>query len=258
MTRRKHEEEHENHERWLVSYADFITLLFAFFVVMYAISSVNEGKYRVLSDSLVSAFKDPQSSINPIQVGTPQRNQSLPASRLPGAKLPVLAKTDTHSKEEAKRMKKLAKSVVDVLEPMASKGQVRVTQSKRGVAVEINASLLFEPAKAELNPASIATLQALALKLVEVDNLIQVQGFTDNQPIRSSQYPSNWELSAARAGSVVRLMEASGVVAPRLVAIGYGQNRAIDNNSTVEGRARNRRVTIEILADSKDEVAVLD
>ena len=257
MTRRKHEEEHENHERWLVSYADFITLLFAFFVVMYAISSVNEGKYKVLSDSLVSAFKDPQSSMSPIQMGIPQRNQALPSARLPGTRMPTASK-DAVSKEEAKRMKKLAKSVVEVLEPMASKGQVRVTQSKRGVAVEINASLLFEPANAELNPASVETLRALALKLVEVDNLIQVQGFTDNQPIRSNQYPSNWELSAARAGSVVRLMEAAGVVAPRLVAVGYGANRSIDNNSTPEGRARNRRVTIEILADSKDEVAVID
>lgn len=252
MARRKHEEEHENHERWLVSYADFITLLFAFFVVMYAISSVNEGKYRVLSDSLVSAFRNAESSEEPIQVGT-----ATPERRLVQVS-PAQQKNDARAKEEAKRMKKLARNVLDVLQPMVKNGQVRVTQSKRGVAVEINASLLFEPARAELNPDSTVALQALATKLAEVDNLVQVQGFTDNQPIRSSQYPSNWELSAARAGSVVRLLQDNGVPPARLVAIGYGENRSIDDNATLEGRARNRRVTIEILADSKDEVAVLE
>lgn len=253
MARRKHEEEHENHERWLVSYADFITLLFAFFVVMYAISSVNEGKYRVLSDALESAFKNDQSSTQQVQIGiaSPVRRLANPIDHL-------RLKEENRAKDEAKRMKKLARSVQDVLQPMLTNGQVRVTQSKRGVAVEINASVLFEPARAELNPNSTAALQALAQRLVEVDNLIQVQGFTDDQPIRSSHYPSNWELSAARASSVVRLMQDNGVAPTRLVAVGYGQNRHIAENTSLEGRARNRRVTIEILADSKDEISIIE
>lgn len=251
MARRKHEEEHENHERWLVSYADFITLLFAFFVVMYAISSVNEGKYRVLSDALESAFRSGEEGGALVQVGSaPPRRLANPA--------PALPKDDSSRREEASRMKKLARSVLEVLQPLVKNGQVRVTQSKRGVAVEINASVLFEPARAELNPDTTSALVTLAQRLVDVDNLIQVQGFTDNQPIRSSQYPSNWELSAARASSVVRLMQEQGVGAHRLVAIGYGENRFIDDNATPEGRARNRRVTIEILADSKDEIAVIE
>lgn len=254
MARRRHEEEHENHERWLVSYADFITLLFAFFVVMYAISSVNEGKYRVLSDSLVSAFRDQQPGAAVIQVGT-----APPPRPLVNVQESVQSRAAQAAvREEALRMKKLARSVQDVLQPMVKNGQVRVTQSKRGVSVEINASLLFEPAQAELNPESVSALQTLAQRLSEVDNLIQVQGYTDNQPIRSLQYPSNWELSAARASSVVRLMQEAGVASHRLVAIGYGENRFIDDNATAEGRARNRRVTIEILADSKDEVAIIE
>lgn len=252
MARRRHEEEHENHERWLVSYADFITLLFAFFVVMYAISSVNEGKYRVLSESLEAAFSDRAGAI--VQVGTapPARQLVNPTDKIQSQR-PTQA-----SPEEAQRMKKLARSVLDVLQPMVKNGQVRVTQSRRGVSVEINASLLFEPAQAELNPDSETALRALAQRLTEVENLIQVQGFTDNQPIKSAQYPSNWELSAARASSVVRLLQESGIAGQRLVAVGYGENRFIDDNATVEGRARNRRVTIEILADSKDEVAIIE
>ena len=257
MARKRHEEEAENHERWLVSYADFITLLFAFFVVMYAISSVNEGKYRVLSDALVSAFRNVESSPNPIEIGAPTHGASNKSTAHTAVIAPLTPKVDPGATAEALHMKQLAHSVLDVLQPLMKNGQVRVTQSKRGVAVEINAELLFDPGAAELHEASVSALQALAGKLTEVDNLIQIEGYTDNLPIRSLQYPSNWELSAARASSVVRLMEAAGVNHERLVAVGYGENRALADNGTLDGRAKNRRVTIMILSDSKDEVAVL-
>jgi chemotaxis protein MotB len=256
MGRHRPEEEHENHERWLVSYADFITLLFAFFVVMYAISSVNEGKYRVLSDALVSAFRTAPSSDKLIQIGEPNKGLAHPSARLPGAAMPVVR--PAAAAEETDRMKKLARQFLDVLQPMVRDGNVRVTQTKRGIAVEINASLLFEPADANLHPASMSALKALALRLSEVDNLVQVEGYTDDRPIRTPQYPSNWELSAARAGSVVRLFAANGVATHRLVAVGYGENRPIAANDTAESRARNRRVNIQVLADSKEEVAVLE
>jgi chemotaxis protein MotB len=252
MPRKRVTEEHENLERWLVSYADFITLLFAFFVVMYAISSINEGKYRVLSDSLVQAFREPPTSARLVELGTRHPElldgSGLPIGqarpRQPVAQMPV----------ETERMKKVAKNVLDAMAPLVREGQVRVTQSPRGITVEINASVLFATGEATLQPTSTEALTAVAKVLAEVDNPIQVEGHTDNVPIRSPLFPSNWELSSARAASVVRLFTEQGVSPARLVAIGYADNRPLDTNATPEGRARNRRVNILIMHERQGEV----
>lgn len=234
----------------MVSYADFITLLFAFFVVMYAISSINEGKYRMLSDSLLQAFREPLTSARLIELRT--RNQELLDSggRPIGQALP----RQPAAQVETERMKKVAKNVLDAMAPMVKEGQVRVTQSPRGITVEINASVLFTSGEATLQPASIEALTAVARVLAQVDNPIQVEGHTDNVPIKSPLYPSNWELSSARAASVVRLFTEQGVSPARLVAIGYADNRPLDTNATPEGRARNRRVNILILHEKQGEV----
>jgi len=247
MARRKPAEEHENMERWLVSYADFITLLFAFFVVMYALSSINEGKYRVLSDSLVSAFKESPRSERLIQLGGKQ-SEALDGSGLPiGKNVPQPPRDASDPARAAERMKRVAKNVLDAMQPLIRDGQVRVTQSPRGVTVEINASVLYRSGEAVLQPQSMEALLAVAKVLSEVDNPIQVEGHTDNIPINSPAYPSNWELSSARAGSVVRLFAEQGVPAARMVAIGYADNRPVDTNATADGRARNRRVNVMIL-----------
>ena len=257
MARRKRHEEQDNHERWLVSYADFITLLFAFFVVMYAISSVNEGKYKVLSESLVNAFKNvPPSSAsplsgNPSQAGTAPKPIALPASAAGGPK------GDPKAEGQARKMQTMAGNLKQSLGSYIDKGKVRVTHSRRGVAIEINDSILFDPARAELQRDSVTMLRAVSDMVKDTDNLIQIEGHTDNQPIRSPQYPSNWELSSARAASVVRLFADSGIAPQRLVVIGYGDQRPVESNDKIEGRARNRRVTLNILADSRDEVSVL-
>lgn len=264
MARKKAEEEHENHERWLVSYADFITLLFAFFVVMYAISQVNDGKYRVLSDSLVVAFTkqdNPPGSIvrfeNPPLGSAPPKAIQLPIrdQRL----LDEYVKAQRKREDQAKKMKDMAVDLRSSLASLINEGQVRVTESQRGIAVEVNASLLFPVGSATLDAQSSGALVGIASKLAQADNLIQIEGHTDNVPINSPQFPSNWELSAARAGTVVRLFEASGVKASRLVALGYADNRPLPDeaNVTSDSRARNRRVSIQILADNKEEVATL-
>jgi chemotaxis protein MotB len=247
MARRKVHEEHENLERWLVSYADFITLLFAFFVVMYAVSSVNEGKYRVLSDAIIQAFREQQSSDSMVQLT--QKNASI----LPGTGKPIgkstPQKVDTGKPEvpETVQMKTIAKDVQSAMSTLVQQGQVRVTQSPRGITVEINASTLFPSGEARLQPASVEALAQVARVLAGTDNPIQVEGHTDNVPISSPAYPSNWELSSARAGSVVRLLAEQGVPPSRMVAIGYADNKPLDTNATVEGRARNRRVNVLIL-----------
>jgi chemotaxis protein MotB len=251
MRRKRHSEEHENHERWLVSYADFITLLFAFFVVMYAISSVNEGKYRILSDSLTSAFRNvTPSAINPIQVGQPTAGQIV----RPVASAVEVKPADT---PEARKMQNMASELKGSLGTMIDQGKVRVTQSRRGIAIEINDSILFDPARADLQLASSEMLLAVAEMVRGTDNLIQIEGHTDNQPIRSAQFPSNWELASARAASVVRLFVEAGIAPQRMVVIGYGEFRPVEPNDTIERRARNRRVTLNILADNRDDVSVL-
>ena len=251
MPRKKSEEEHENVERWLVSYADFITLLFAFFVVMYAISSINEGKYRVMSDSLINAFREVPTTDQAIQLGA--KNPAI----LDGSGMPIghavqhpqggAPGTTPERQQAAERMKNVAKNVLEAMQPMSQNGKVRVTQSPRGITVEINASLLFNSGDAVLNPQSKQALAAVAKVLAEVENPIQVEGHSDNIPINSPAYPSNWELSSARAGSVVRLFAELGVPTTRMVAIGYADNQPLDTNATPEGRARNRRVNVLIL-----------
>lgn len=242
--RRKREEEHENHERWLVSYADFITLLFAFFVVMYAVSSVNEGKYRVLSDSIVSAF----ARETPLPAPTSEREgQQLPLS------LPIQRqRAEAETKREREQMTDIGRELIETLSPLISEGKVRVMQTSRGVNVEINASVLFAQGEARLSGQYGQVLKAVANVLKDGQHAIRVEGHTDNVPISTASFPSNWELSAARASSVVRLFADSGIDESRLVAVGHGSTRPVASNDTAEGRTRNRRVQLLVLSALPD------
>ncbi|HCZ13856.1 MAG TPA: flagellar motor protein MotD [Accumulibacter sp.] len=242
MARRRREEEHDNHERWLVSYADFITLLFAFFVVMYALSSVNEGKYRILSDSMVSAFRNvPVNSagqlplVMPTPVPVPVEKPSL-ASR---TQEPVRQK-------QREKMRNVAKDILAVMAPLVEQGKVRVLETSRGVTIEINDSILFSPGQALLQPQLAKAMQSVAEVLVAADFPITIEGHTDDVPISNPQFPSNWELSAVRATTVLRLFAAAGIAPRRLTAIGYADTRPVEPNVLADGRARNRRVSILI------------
>ncbi len=246
--RRKPPEEHENHERWLISYADFITLLFAFFVVMYSISSVNEGKYRVLSDSLGSAFKSPDAD-QQLHLNQPQALPRPIKSVAP--KKPALL--DPKVKERTEDMRQIAQDLLKVLTPLINDNQVKITQSLRGITVEINAAVLFAPGQATLQPESAKALAAVAKLLAQAPNQIQIEGHTDDAPISTAFYPSNWELSSARASSVVRLFSANNVDPQRMVAIGYADNRPVVPNTDNESRARNRRVTMLIISEAPNK-----
>jgi chemotaxis protein MotB len=260
MARKKKPEEHENHERWLVSYADFITLLFAFFVVMYAISSLNEGKYRVLSDSLVDAFKRAPTSQDAIRLKTesptlsPTGKPNVIVQKIPQRSDPV---QEARRKKQEENMKGIASDILKVMEPLVKEGQVRVTQSPLGVSIEINASVLFAPGQALLEKQSIQVLSAVAQVVAMVPNAVQIEGHTDNIPIATLAYPSNWELSTARASSVVRLFIENGVDPARLTAVGFADQRPVEPNDTNEGRTRNRRVTVMIEPDVKVPTIVL-
>ncbi|MGI4842039.1 MAG: flagellar motor protein MotD [Janthinobacterium lividum] len=243
MARKRYDDgSQENHERWLISYADFITLLFAFFVVMYAISIVNEGKYAVLSEALGDAFGGrsvaPQAhtSVEPV----------LPLSHI------VNRKRHEAARRERERMEILAKDLTATLMPLVKSGQVRVTQNARGIGIELNASVLFDQGEANLQQEAREVLGAVAGLLKDAPQRIEVEGHTDNLPITNERFASNWELSAVRAASVVRLFIESGVQDVRLSAIGHGATRPVAPNDTPANQARNRRVAVMILASVPD------
>lgn len=248
MARKKYEEEPDNHERWLVSYADFITLMFAFFVVMYALSSLNIGKYRILSNSISIAFGKPPPVVNDeLQAMIPIRPGQAVGKQRPSEAL----------RREKEYMTGMARSLMDALAPLVREGKVRVIQNARGVSVEINASVLFAPGEAKLAAESSEALKVIATLLKDDPHLIQVEGHTDNVPIRNSVFPSNWELSSVRASSVVRLFIENGIEEKRMTAVGHGPNQPVGQNTTPDGRARNRRVAITILSALPDPVREL-
>lgn len=230
--RKKREEDKDNHDRWMISYSDFITLLFAFFVVMYATSSVNEGKYKTFGYSLSNAF---------LNKPAPPRSLEPPESK-------------SILQQRQKKMQGIAQDIYTVMSPLVRMGKVRVMQSNLGVTVEINASLLFKSGQASLEPDSVKALQAVAGVLKDDNHAIRVMGYTDNTPIDTPFFPSNWELSSARASSVVRLFAENGIDPSRMVVEGYAENQPVASNGTTEGRARNRRVTILVLAAAPQHV----
>lgn len=257
MARKKKKEEHINHERWLVSYADFITLLFAFFVVMYSISSVNEGKYRVLSDSISAAF-DPSERGLPIKFSNPLKapivSRSVQTSsdtadstqsRNPSAYDRVEA-----SEQDKITLKKIASKVEKGLAPLIDKNLVKINKNDLWIEIEIKSSILYPSGSAQLQSQAVPVLRQIANIISEFDNQIQVEGFTDNVPIDTDEFRSNWELSAARAASVVHLFSRHSVKPQRMSAVGYAEFKPVAKNDTAKGRRKNRRVKIVVLSDA--------
>lgn len=272
MPRKRRHEEHLNHEAWAIPYGDLVTLLLAFFVVMYAISSVNEGKYRILSDSLFAAFRGAPRTLQPIQVGEKQvgsgadvKTTLVEQSMLEGQPrsllAPVPVKTgmpDPHQAEaalinarqsaRAKALQQVADQVARAMDDLVKANLVMVRRTDFWIEVEIKTDILFPSASAQLEPSAIGVIEKLGEALAPFPNPIRVEGHTDNRPIRTVAFISNWELSAARAGSVVRVLASKGVEAGRLAVIGYGENRPTHSNDTPEGRNANRRVVVVILS----------
>jgi len=268
MARRKKPEEHENHERWLVSYADFITLLFAFFVVMYSISSVNEGKYRVLSSSLEAVFSEQVRSLDPIQEGEINRGkgEESPSPGKPKGEeflieLPEAPYTPPPVPEETiQTINELSNQMNNALSDLINDDNVTIKQGDDWLEVEIKSNVLFNSGQARLENSAVPIIGKIATILNTSANPLQVEGFTDNNPINTPRFPSNWELSAARSASVVHLLERYGLKPERMSAIGYGEFKPIADNNTEEGRRKNRRVVLVVLGqdDSRRDLEVFD
>ncbi len=277
MARKKKPEEHENHERWLVSYADFITLLFAFFVVMYSLSSVNEGKYRVLADALISAFHAPPRSLEPIQIGKPAKSPVLADLELRSSptliKAPSVSIKQKNTTEGSKRstrkeeiyaklasrktetdLERMADSIEKSMQHLVEKNLVSIKRNKFWIEVEIKSNILFHSGSSILQNSIMPVLADVSATLREFSNPIKVEGFTDDVPVDNIIYPSNWELSVSRASSIVKAFQKNGVSPERMSATGYSQYRPVADNTTNTGRIRNRRVVIVVLANHDVEM----
>ena len=237
MARKKKHEEHDNSERWLVSYADFITLLFAFFVVMYSVSSVNEGKYRVMSESMVLAFT----------------NQK-PLGKMSVVELPLEKSTPEMEKQIQDRpndFQVYMKMAVALGGLDISSSDVSIQNSTRGITIKIKDEVAFDSGSVQMNREIIEVLDLIAALVKDLPNLISIEGHTDSVPMRSAQFPSNWELSASRAAALVRyFVNQHQLRSERFSATGYGGERPLESNATPEGRSANRRVEIVILRET--------
>lgn len=284
--RREQHEEHANHEAWAIPYGDLVTLLLAFFVVMYAISSVNEGKFRVLADAMSSAFGGPPRTITPIQLGQTQLRGSAfdrPSIQTPDARsgptssspmnapkvrqmldMPTFGRKHDTPSEDARaaagaskleiegrktvQLQTLGQRIQDALAELVRQNLVTVRRGRTFLEVEIQSDILFASGVAQPSPLAVRTVRQLAAILRAEQNAVRVEGYTDDRPIHTTQFRSNWELSAARAGSVVHELVGAGVESSRLAVVGYGEHQPVADNATVAGRNSNRRVMLVILA----------
>lgn len=255
--RRKRHEEHINHEAWAIPYADLMTLLLAFFVVMYAVSVVNVGKYKVMSESMMNAFNGHPGAVVPLPA---QKTGQTTPSTVPAAKnapaavikLPIPLHGSHAQSSEAVlpkppgTLKRIEDLVQQAMQPLINKKLVVLRRTQNRLEIEIRTDILFSSGEAKLSASASQVLVRVAAILAPFPNALRVEGFTDNVPIRTAKYPSNWELSAARAASVARLFAGHGVQPDRLGIVGWSDVRPVASNDTAEGRNHNRRVLVVV------------
>jgi chemotaxis protein MotB len=258
MSRKKRHEEHANHERWLVSYADFITLLFAFFVVLYSSSQVDKRKVGQLSLAIQVAFqkmgffessnsKIPLSTTEPMPFQDVQavenvvRTQDLQRFVQPGAGALSGMVVPGDIKDIQSELEK-------ALAPEIKRHVVDLKPKREGLVISLREIGFFESGSATLRRSSKDSIDRLAMVLLHRREFLRIEGHTDNIPIHTAQFASNWELSTTRATELIKVfMVEYGFSPNRLAAAGYAQYHPTDTNDTVEGRAHNRRVDIVVL-----------
>jgi len=259
--RRKAVEEETRHTAWAVPYGDLVTLLFAFFVVLYAVSSVNEGKYRALSSTLFTEFngqKPPGSApgsapgaVAVVRAYPSAATSSAPDSHAIFADTAVVTRREAdeiaRSQAESQALDKVASDVSTAMSDLIHSNLLVVRRKGTSIEVEIRTDILFPSGSATLSPTAVGVIRKLSQTLVSLPNPVRVEGHTDSQPIDTTAFPSNWELSSARAASVVHVIANSGIDPARLSVIGRAQYSPADSNSTAAGRNANRRVLIAIL-----------
>ncbi|HUA01672.1 MAG TPA: flagellar motor protein MotB [Candidatus Aquilonibacter sp.] len=262
MARRKRKEEHVNHERWLISYADFITLLFAFFVVLFSSAQVDHRKVGQLAMAIQVAFQ---------QMGVFETsNTRMPLDKsepMPFEKVQVVENSmrDTDLSQMVPPMKgvisnqpdreeieAIRKAMEKTLAKQIQRQSVGIHETGEGLVVSLREMGFFDSGSAQLKPGAEATLEQIANVLRDLPEGLRIEGHTDNVPIHNENFPSNWELSTARATEIVKLfITRYGFDPARLQASGYAEYHPTASNATEEGRALNRRVDIVILVREK-------
>jgi chemotaxis protein MotB len=236
---------HENHERWLITYADLITLLMVFFVVLYSMANADSVKFKLVSAALSRAFNVD------ILKGTSPESLGGDGGGGPSSAIEDLVAQSGSASPLVNRLSSTLEQAInsDIVPQGLSAPDMSVVDTPEGVVVRLSGSFLFESGRAELKPNAMPILDALAAELRALRNDVRVDGHTDNIPVDSPRYATNWELSGARAFAVLRyLAEAGGVPSTRLTAAGFGEFRPLVTNDTREHRALNRRVEVRILA----------
>ena len=254
--RLRHHEEEEDHgrERWLVSYADFITLLMAFFVVMYAISSVNTGKFKVFSNSLETVLKSEPARPIPVDLGggAPPTEGLLDGTRSvspsiePASGQPVAVPPQTVAPTAAPTVGTPKERLEAVAGSLGGQDNVRVRETRDWIELELGSEVLFATGSATLNPGAEGAVAKVAAVVADLGRPVRVEGYTDNVPLTGGPFGSNWGLSAARAATIAERLAAAKVPPTRIAATGYGEFRPVADNATAEGRRRNRRVVVAI------------
>lgn len=252
MSRKHKHEDHVNHEAWAIPYGDLVTLLLALFVVMYAISSVNEGKYRAVSASLSAAFNGVPRTPIPVQVGeVPVQSQgaSPDVAIMPPPTPPESEALNTPDDAQGTgnvALEQISEQLSEALRDLIEADVIVVRDTPFALEIEIQTDLLFPSGTADLSSQARAILGRLGNELKQFANPVKVEGHTDNLPIRTAEFPSNWELSSARAATVVHLLMQAGVAPRRMTVVGLAEYHPKADNATEAGRNRNRRVQLII------------
>jgi chemotaxis protein MotB len=251
MARKRKPPEHENHERWLVSYADFITLLFAFFVVMFATSQADKGKAQQVSDSVKRALEGEKISqvVSAILGGTASdTGKGNAMMRGPGGATQTTEKKAPEKDQKLVELLPSFKMLSEELKKEIAAGKIQVSMQARGLVVSFNQAALFPPGGDEISPEAYDGLEKVARAIAKMPNPVRLEGHTDSMPINTPRFHSNWELSSARSIAILEILSNKyGVPRERLSIAGYADTAPIASNETEEGRARNRRADIVIL-----------
>jgi chemotaxis protein MotB len=252
MARKKHES-HANHERWLVSYADFITLLFAFFVVMFATSQTDKAKAQQVADSVKKAL-DGESFTKTISVilggVVDQKGQGNAEMRGPGGAKQLVKTVDDKSHTQIVELLPSLQILSKELEQEIKEGKVQMSMGPRGLTISFTQAALFPSGEDVIAKDTYPSVQKIADAMKQIPNPVRMEGHTDAVPIHNSRFKSNWELSAARSIALLELFTSFGVSRDRLSIAGYADTAPVEGNETEAGRARNRRVDVIILNET--------
>lgn len=242
---RKTKHEHANHERWLVSYADFITLLFAFFVMLYSHSQMDKAQAARISQAFREALEEGRLTHVLARL---LKNPPPPKPRAQLQEALPAAPPDPNGTIE---LLPSLKELQEKLKEEIHKGKVEVRMERRGLVISLKEASFFPPGGDAIEPQAIPVIESIAAELSRIPNPVRLEGHTDSTPIHNSRFRSNWELSAARGIAMLELFASRfGIPRERLAIAGYADTAPIADNSTEAGRARNRRVDIVVLNET--------